>query len=318
MLKNIIVCSTAVLALVAVAAQAAEPFSFGVFGDTPYNGFERRHLPALIAEMDAEPLKVVIHDGDLKSGGERCDDALFDERLAVFQTSQHPFVFVPGDNDWTDCHRSSNGAYDPLERLDRLRKLFFAKPRQTLGRYPLAVETQADDPAFSSWPEHQRWQIGPLLFLTLNVPGSNNNFGKGSTPGEEFLQRSAAVKAWIAAAFTRARALRLEGIVIIMQANPDIEDFSAGRPRRGYYELLMQLLTETKRFDGQVLLVHGDSHFHRVDTPLREPSGQRVANFTRLETWGSPFMGWVKVEVTPGEKPLFRFWPRDYSPRQGD
>jgi len=132
------------------------------------------------------------------------------------------------------------------------------------------------------------------------------------------VQRSAAVKAWIAAAFTRARALRLEGIVIIMQANPDIEDFSAGRPRRGYYELLMQLLTETKRFDGQVLLVHGDSHFHRVDTPLREPSGQRVANFTRLETWGSPFMGWVKVEVTPGEKALFRFWPRDYSPRQDD
>jgi hypothetical protein len=198
-------------------------------------------------------------------------------------------------------------------------KLFFAKPRQTLGRYPLAVETQADDPAFSGWPEHQRWQIGPLLFLTLNVPGSNNNFGKGRTPGEEFVQRSAAVKAWIAAAFTRARALRLEGIVIIMQANPDIEDFSAGRPRRGYYELLTQLLAETKRFDGQVLLVHGDSHVHRVDTPLREPSsGQRVANFTRLETWGSPFMGWVKVEVTPGEKTLFRFGPKDYSPRPGD
>ena len=128
MLKNTIACCAAFLAVV---AQAAEPFSFGVFGDTPYNGFERRHLPALIAEMDVEPLKVVIHDGDLKSGGERCDDALFDERLAVFQTSRHPFVFVPGDNDWTDCHRSSNGAYDPLERLDRLRKLFFAKPRQT-------------------------------------------------------------------------------------------------------------------------------------------------------------------------------------------
>ena len=156
MLKNIIVCSTAVLALVAVAAQAAEPFSFGVFGDTPYNGFERRHLPALIAKMDVEPLKVVIHDGDLKSGGERCDDALFDERLAVFQTSQHPFVFVPGDNDWTDCHRSSNGAYDPLERLGRLRQLFFAnlgkpwaatrwpsKPRPTTRLFRVGPNTSA-------------------------------------------------------------------------------------------------------------------------------------------------------------------------------
>jgi hypothetical protein len=39
--------------------------------------------------MDAEPLSVVIHDGDLKSG-ERCDDSLFEERLAVFQSSLHP------------------------------------------------------------------------------------------------------------------------------------------------------------------------------------------------------------------------------------
>ena len=132
MLKNTIACCAAFLAVV---AQAAEPFSFGVFGDTPYNGFERRHLPALIAEMDAEPLKVVIHDGDLKSGGERCDDALFNERLAVFQTSRHPFVFVPGDNDWTDCHRSSNGAYDPL---------------RTVGhhvREPLLIQGKRPDPA---------------------------------------------------------------------------------------------------------------------------------------------------------------------------
>ena len=65
-----------------------------------------------------------------------------------------------------------------------------------------------------------------------------------------------------------------------------------------------------------VLLVHGDSHVHRFDQPLRDPaSGRLQANFTRLETWGSPFMGWVKVDVAPGARPLFRVTPRMYSAR---
>ncbi|MDD2991561.1 MAG: metallophosphoesterase family protein [Zoogloea sp.] len=307
------------VSLSALTAQAAEPFSFGVFGDTPYNRFERTHLPAVIAEMDAELLKVVIHDGDIKNGGERCDDALYEDRLSLFKGSYHPFVFVPGDNDWTDCHRPSNGAYDPLERLEKLRTVFFADPRKTHGQYPMAVDSQADNPAFSAYREHQRWQIGPVLFLTVNVPGSGNNFGRKKTPGAEYLARSAAVKAWIAAGFARARSARLEGIVLVMQANPDIEDFAEGKGNHAYRELLTQLLAETRSFPGQVLLVHGDSHVHRIDTPLRDPKdGSTVGNFTRVETFGSPFMGWVKVDVTPGSKPLFRPSGRPYAPKSGD
>ena len=77
----------ALAALLSPALQAAEPFSFGVLGDIPYNRFERQHLPEVLAEMDAEGLRVVVHDGDFKSGGERCDDALYEDRLAVFKAS---------------------------------------------------------------------------------------------------------------------------------------------------------------------------------------------------------------------------------------
>jgi hypothetical protein len=52
-----------------------------------------------------------------------------------------------------------------------------------------------------------------------------------------------------------------------MQANPDIEDFSDGKGNHAYRELLAQLLAETRRFAGEVLLVHGDSHVHRIDSP---------------------------------------------------
>lgn len=307
------------IALAGGTALAAEGFAFGLFGDTPYNGFERRHLPLLIAQMDAEPLAFVAHVGDIKASSERCDDTLYAARLADFQASHHPFVFVPGDNEWTDCNRRAAGGYDPVERLARLRQLFFADPRKSLGRNPMPVESQADDPAFAPWVEHQRWQKGPVLFATLNVPGSDNNVGRGAGPSEEFIQRSAAVKAWVADAFRLAREKTLEGVVLILQGNPDLEDFSAGRPNRGYRQLLEQLLAETRNFAGEVLFVHGDTHVHRINQPLADPaSGALVENFTRVETFGSPFMGWVKVDVTPGSKPLFRFDTRHYSPGAGN
>jgi hypothetical protein len=62
--------------------------------------------------------------------------------------------------------------------------------------------------------------------------------------------------------------------VLVLQANMDIEDFSAGRPNRAYRELLTQILAETRGFAGEVLLVHGDSHFHRIDQPSAR-SGER-------------------------------------------
>lgn len=309
-------CSGALLAL---SASAAEPFSFGLFGDTPYNRAERSHLPGLIAAMNAEPLKFVLHDGDIKNGGERCDDTLFEDRLQLFQTSFHPLIFAFGDNEWTDCHRSNNGGYDPLERLATLRRMFTPEPGKTLGQNPMAVESQVGDPAHSAYREHLRWQIGPVLFLSLNVPGSDNNYGRSSQPGDEFVQRSAALRAWIADGFALARSRGLEGVMLAMQANPDIEDFSQGKPNKGYRALLEQILAETKHFSGEVLLVHGDTHFQRIDKPLRDPaSGEVVKNFTRLETFGSPFMGWVKVDVEPGRLPLFRYTVLPYSPARAD
>lgn len=310
----------ALLALYASGlAHAGGGFAFGVFGDTPYNGFERRHLPLLIAEMDAEPLAFVAHDGDIKSSSQRCDDALFEARLADFQASFHPFIYVPGDNEWTDCHRDAAGRFDPNERLARLRQVFFADPRHSLGRNSLAVESQADDPAYAEWIENRRWQIGPVMFVALNVPGSNNNMGRRDAPNPEFLRRSAAIEAWIGAAFRLARERQLEGVVLILQANPDLEDFSAGRPNRAYRALLDQLVNETRNFSGQVLLIHGDTHFYRVGQPLADPrSGKTLTNFTRLETPGSPFMGWVKVSVNPGEPKLFDIDGRTYSPSQNN
>ena len=225
---------------------------------------------------------------------------------------------MPGDNEWTDCHRHSNGGYDPLERLGKLRELFFAGD-SALGQRPLLLERQSREPALASFRENVRWEAGGALFVGLNLPGSENNF-HGSTgsggPVPEFITRSAANRAWLAQAFAQARASKLAGILIVIQADPGFEDFSAGKIRPGYQAFLTQLLEETQAFAGRVVLVHGDSHWQQINQPLRDPvSGEVIKNFTRVATFGWPFFGWIKATVNPADPQLFRFSLRPWRAR---
>ena len=301
-----------VLAAWLASTAQAGTLSFGLFGDTPYTHWERQYLPDLIAEMGREDLAFVIHDGDIKSGSEECSDTAFRAILDVFRDSAHPLIYVPGDNEWTDCHRRSNGGYAPLERLAKLRELFFAGD-YSLGRRKLHLERQSNDPAHSAYRENVRWEYGGVLFVGLNVPGSNNNFhgAKERGPSAEYLARSSANRTWLTQAFALARKRKLAGLLLVIQGNPEFHAANAGRPAAGYAEFLDQLRGETLAFPGQVVLVHGDTHQYRVDQPMIHPeSGDAVANFTRVETFGSPGFGWVKVSISNSEPKLFRFEPR--------
>lgn len=296
-------------------AVAAQPVSFGLFGDMPYNHWERERLPELIAEMDREDLAFVVHDGDIKSGSSACSDAVLIDIQKVFQTSRHPLVFVPGDNEWTDCHRNTNGGYDPLERLGKLRELFFAGDF-ALGQRPLKLERQSRDPAFSRYRENVRWEVGGALFVGLNLPGSENNYhgtARSGGPVAEFIERSVANRVWLTQAFALAREKKLAGIMLVIQANPEIEDFSAGKFLPGYRAFLTQLREETQAFAGRVVLVHGDTHSYQINQPLHDPaSGGVVKNFTRVETFGSPRIGWIKATVDASDPQVFRFSPRPW------
>jgi hypothetical protein len=289
----------ALSAAIASSAKAAE-FTFAAFGDTPYTRDEEERFPDLIAEMNREPLAFVVHVGDFKSARDRCSDELYLQRREWFGFSRHPFVFVPGDNEWTDCRRLLAGGYDPLERLRKLRELFFSGG-ESLGQRAISLERQSQN-----YPEHARWRHGSALFVTLNVPGSYNN---AHLMPEEFRDRSAAVGRWLEQSFELARKTGLRAVVVLMQANPWA---SPTNRYFGFRELLSTMTKETLGFDGEVLLVHGDTHRFRADSPLRDPAtGAPFANFTRVEVFGSPSMNWVRIrviedagrvrfEVTPG------------------
>lgn len=290
----------------------AETLSFAVFGDTPYRHWERENLPQLMAEMDAAKPAFAVNIGDIKGSDSPCSDPAFIDILNLFQNAAHPLIYTPGDNEWTDCARGG-GNYEPQERLARLRQLFHGDD-YSLGKKKMRLDRQSIDPRHALYRENTRWQAGKLLFLTLNVPGSRNNIIDVRKPSAEYLARNVAVLDWLAAGFKQAREQQLPGIVIFMHADPGLEKAVRGGAGTGYAELLKLLTVETRTFKGQVLLVHGDTHYHRVDKPLGDPAtGKTLDNFTRLETYGSPFMGWIEVTVDTTRPGLFHFKSRPFS-----
>jgi len=288
-------------------------FAFGVFGDAPYNSFEVSLYRQLLADVHAAQVQWLIHVGDIF--GVPCSDALLAERLAEFQALR-AVVYTPGDNEWTDCLRNDSGRYDPLERLAHIRKTFFAQPHQSLGTQPLEIESQSDSSTWAEFVENARWQFGNFLFVTVHLVGSAN--GARSRGGDtvaqhaEVTRRAQAAVHWIDAAFAKARNDSVRGLVIAMHADPGFDRPGGSWP--AYKAFVQRLASHASSFAGSVLLIHGDHHQFRVDHPLTVGEGlDTLPNFTRLETFGSPRIGWVRVVVDSVTGRVLTYEPRIFN-----
>jgi hypothetical protein len=184
-------CGVAACLSLAPAQNASGSFTFGLFGDLAYVPQQEPEMQRVLDEVNATPdLAFVAHVGDL-AGTNACPNEFWDRRLAQFQASRHPLIYTPGDNEWVDCHEKAAGAYDPLERLARLRTVFFPD-EQTLGQRRFRVERQSADPKFRNYRENARWQIQGITFFTLHNTGSNNNLGRYPAGDAEHRERTAA------------------------------------------------------------------------------------------------------------------------------
>ena len=307
-----VLCWAAVLLLGGAQAVLADAFEFAAIGDVPYSEVDSLRFPRLRDRINAEDLAFVLHVGDIKGGATSCADEALESRLHLFSTFEHPFVLTPGDNDWTDCHRPGAGFHAPLERLARLRALFFTPPGRVLGGGSLAVVSQAADPAWAEFPENVRWSRGGVVFAALHLVGSRNAMAPfpGRTPAAdaEVTRRTGAAIAWMRQAFQAAEASDAAGVIIAIHANPRFERHQGADPPEPYTGFIKALAAEVSAFARPVLLVHGDAHYFRIDKPLLGPvSGRRLDNFTRLEVFGSPHMHWVRVRVDAADPQVFRF-----------
>ena len=66
-------------------------------------------LDEVLREINAAGMEFTVHTGDIKSGSSRCDDVVYTNAIDLFNTFHAPMIYVPGDNEWTDCHKAAQG-----------------------------------------------------------------------------------------------------------------------------------------------------------------------------------------------------------------
>ena len=191
MLKLFLAAALSISSLLAVTPamaddeQADRPLTIAVFGDWPYsqNLLDRADLLINSINNDRD-VSLVMHLGDIHSGSMPCTSAGILPPLPssnpgwnqavfhVFQQFNAPVVYTPGDNEWSDCHKSkqlSSGA--PLKELASVRSLFFSQPGRTLGGAPMAVASQglmadAAHPTDAQFIENVMWVKSKVVFAT--------------------------------------------------------------------------------------------------------------------------------------------------------
>jgi hypothetical protein len=285
------------LMITGCSAPALEPavplppnsFAFAVFGDGPYRPWEVERYHRMIEDVNRSDVAWLIHIGDIF--WYPCSDAHYRQTLDDFNSIQHPVIYTPGDNEWADCGGWIAGHHNALERLRFLRATFFARPGVTLGAHPMRVTSQAENPRYAQYVENVRWIRGGFVFATVHMLFAD----KAAESDTISVYRSRAAIKWMDEAFAIAHRDSLSGVVIAMQGDPGL-DYHRHVPD-SFVNFINRLELRTQRFPGQVLLIHGDSHLQRFDQPLKDANGQPYPNFWRLETFGSPNIGWVRVVV---------------------
>ena len=318
-------------------------YAIGLWGDMPYSDVQAlTGVPNLIADMNKQDLAFPVHDGDLKGGNgiansvtpTICSDALYTQAFGFFNALRAPAIFTPGDNDWTDCDRPSNGGFSSRERLDHERQVFFStsfslgqrRLRQEVRTEPLCLGVNGFVPCV----ENRRWTAGGVTYATLNIQGSCNNLCDTAPDPAEYAARNLANIAWMQTTFHVALSRRSAAVMLITQGNHgwDLTDGTRaplrdpktlmqtdGQPD-GYQDFLSALRDEVIAFRKPVAYVHGDSHDFRVDKPFQDSSGRRLENFTRVETFGDNApngnndVQWVKVLVDARSREVFAYQPQ--------
>jgi hypothetical protein len=287
-----------------------KPKTLAVYGDAPYgtnptDTSQTQATPGFIAAVNADPsVSLVVHVGDIHSGKQYCTEAYDRQVFDLWRGFADPLVYTPGDNEWTDCHKTGEGggAYnkttgvidyvldgsgqpvdyaggDPLANLALVRSIFFAHPGETLGAKK-RVLSQAScaspaNAADANYVENVMWSDAGVLFAALNLPGGSNNdndiwYGAPSmsaAQSQEIAQRTAADLRWLDRAFKFAERGKFAGLVLILQA--DMWDPEKGAAHQAAYEPFVARIARGALDVGKpVLMLNGDSHVYQSSNPL--------------------------------------------------
>ncbi|HZC27554.1 MAG TPA: metallophosphoesterase [Actinopolymorphaceae bacterium] len=312
--------SASVITVAAAPASGSSDhgYTLAVIGDIPYGSAQIANFPNVIAQINADPaVQWVVHLGDIKDGSSVCSDEYFQMIKSDFDRFADPFVYTVGDNEWTDCHRANNGSYNPLERLAKVREVFFPQPGRTLGEDSTRVLSQADQ----GIPEDVRWERADVAFAAMDIVGSNNSLAPWTgntapTPEQtaEVLARTSAVIEEMHETFADARAHHDKAVALMIQA--DMFDPTVADPTFaayfGFQPTVAAIARESASFRGPVYLFNGDSHVFNGDNPLG--AGSKWLPFYGV-TQPVPNLSRITVDGSTGVNNYLRVTVHDHGPQ---
>lgn len=290
-------CTFACLALImqrpALAASDAFAFAFIAhpFGDALA---DQSDLQRALDDTDQENLAFVVVGG-IKSAIEPCSDRLYEQRKSILENAQNGVMVTLAANDWSDC-RYRNGRLAAQERLIRLRELFFADDL-SFGASKLPIIRQSANAKFRDYAENARWEVGDIMFATINLPANNNRYLSAAGRNNEFEDRLIANRDWLQRVVMYAKRKKHRGIVIFSDGNPFAQHSQPTGQRDGFKEVRQQLSALAAKFPGRILVIHNQLPSTKTDTPTirwKQNMGQLGLS-----------SGWVGIQVHGGGKNLF-------------
>jgi hypothetical protein len=304
--RSVLLLALAVLLAGGARAGAREDDAhrFAIIGHGFTDGGEK-HLKQALADNDDGAVAFLVVTG-IKGANEPCTDKLYQKRRDLIDEARRPVVVLPSGSDWTEC-RNTAGRSNAIERLNRIRELFYGEP-DTLGARKLSLTRQSMSPRFRSYAENAHWSVGKVLYATINMPANNNHYLNEAGRNSEYEDRLVANRFWLNRLFAIARRDKLEAVVLFSEG--DVKALSqptglqallrdAAPDNDGFAEPRRLILSLAQKFHGKVLLVDGTRVRGKPAIEWRGNVGHLAAGADALE-----------VVVDPATKTLFKVDPR--------
>ncbi|MBB5367364.1 MULTISPECIES: hypothetical protein [unclassified Janthinobacterium] len=287
--------------------KAEEPgFDFAVLGHSFKAGPDDAPLKHAIQDSNNLHPAFLVATG-IKAASESCSDKLYSQRKDLLDASSQPLVISLSASDWANC-RNSRGRANAIERLNRLREVFFADD-SSLGQRKLSLSRLSSTAKFRSYAENAHWEYGGVLFATVNLPANNNHFLPEAGRNSEFEDRLVANRSWLQRLFAMAQRKKLDGIVLFSDGDVHIleEEESSLLPnfsskQDGFASPRKQIRLLAKKFEGKVLLV--DTQAGSKKTGKKNTQGPKISWKDNLGHI-SIDSDWATIFVQPGKSPLF-------------
>lgn len=278
------------------ATSSAKDKSYG-FAAVGHTNGDDQQLKDAIREADEAKVEFIVTTG-VKAASEPCSDKLYTARRALMNSSRRPLVLSLAASDWTGC-RNSAGRSNAIERLNRLRELYFFDSA-TLGKDKLQVKRLSSSAKFRSYAENAHWEVDGVLYATVNIPSNNNHYLLAAGRNSEYEDRLVANRSWLRRLFALARQRDMHALVLFTEADISAAPNEQPQPNDGFAEVRKQLAALAKKYEGKVLLV--DSADPEKNA---RPSIEWRGNLGHLSLGTAS----VQVKVTPGKDTRFALVP---------